>query len=109
MRLLCRHVLVALCVVALGSAAAAQRSDVEAREAALRQQFIAAYAAANGGLVTDDDAALRRYILYPYLRAARIDAALRRAEGEQACSLRSIPENRGVGARAISRSWIDRR
>ena len=47
----------------------------------MREQFRAAYAAANTGVVADDDPALRAYVLYPYLRAARIEQALGLAEG----------------------------
>ena len=68
--------------VAVGAllSAAASRADTEAN-AAVREQFRTAYAAAAAGIEADDPAALRAYVLYPYLRAARIERALERAQG----------------------------
>jgi soluble lytic murein transglycosylase len=60
--------------------AAAARADTEG-DAAVREQFRAAHAAAAVGIDVDDPAALRAYVLYPYLRAARIERALERAQG----------------------------
>ena len=65
---------------ALAWPTAAAQTAVE-DDAAMREQFRAAYAAANTGVVADDDTALRAYVLYPYLRAARIEQALGLAEG----------------------------
>ena len=70
-------------VAALGlaSAAGAAQVDTDATDAAVRVEFRAAYAAAVVGIETDDGEALRAYVLYPYLRAARIERALQRAQG----------------------------
>ena len=59
------HVVVGLLAAALCSSAAAEPTDAEARDAALREQFVAAYAAANAGVPSGDDEALRAYVLYP--------------------------------------------
>ena len=71
--------LAAVCVVAAGAFAAS--ADTESADAAAREQFRAAYAAAALGVETVDDEALRAYVLYPYLRAARLERALARAQG----------------------------
>jgi soluble lytic murein transglycosylase len=63
------------------AAAIAASAETESSEAAVREQFRAAYAAAAIGVGTADDEALRGYVLYPYLRAARLDRALARAQG----------------------------
>ncbi|HVJ29507.1 MAG TPA: hypothetical protein VNA66_04295, partial [Gammaproteobacteria bacterium] len=62
------------------AAAVAASADTESTEAAVREQFRAAYAAAGLGVETVDDEALRAYVLYPYLRAARLERALARAQ-----------------------------
>jgi soluble lytic murein transglycosylase len=66
----------------LASIAVSATAETEAHDAAARQQFVAAYAAAAVGIGADadDDAVLRVYLLYPYLRAARIERELRRAQ-----------------------------
>ncbi|HEY3519063.1 MAG TPA: hypothetical protein VGL98_18580, partial [Gammaproteobacteria bacterium] len=64
----------------VAAAAAAASADTETAEAAVREQFRAAYAAASLGVETVDDEALRAYALYPYLRAARLERALARAQ-----------------------------
>src|SRR5687767_4577031 len=69
--------LIASCVFALRAVAAPETED----DAALREQFRAAYSAAAVGLDTADDDGLRAYVLYPYLRAARLERALARAQG----------------------------
>src|SRR5262245_53485743 len=56
-------------------------ADPESAEAAVREQFRLAYAAAGLGVETIDDEALRGYVLYPYLQAARLERALARAQG----------------------------
>ncbi|HET7610084.1 MAG TPA: transglycosylase SLT domain-containing protein [Gammaproteobacteria bacterium] len=66
----------------LSSLALAARADADEGDAAVREQFRAAYAAAALGVETADDEALRAYVLYPYLRAARLDRALARAQGQ---------------------------
>jgi soluble lytic murein transglycosylase len=106
-----RHFAVALLLFALSATAAAQRSDAEARDAALREQFIAAYAAANAGLTSNDDEPLRGYILYPYLGAARIEAALRAADGpwhEADAAAREFLATSGTApvALALRRAWL---
>jgi soluble lytic murein transglycosylase len=49
--------------------------------AALRARFRASYEAAIAGVAHEDDRELRSYVLYPYLRAARLEYALSRAQG----------------------------
>lgn len=61
--------------VAVGAAA-----DTDGADAAIREQFRAAYAAAAAGVETADDDVPRGYVLYPYLRAARLARALARAQ-----------------------------
>ena len=56
-------------------------ADTESADAAVREQFRAAYAAASIGVETIDDEALRAYVLYPYLQAARLEHALARTQG----------------------------
>ena len=58
-------------------------ADADADESAdeLRARFRAAYTAASLDLDPVDDAQLESYVLYPYLRAARIELALVRAAG----------------------------
>jgi soluble lytic murein transglycosylase len=63
----------------VASVAIAASADTEDADA-VREQFRAAYAAATVGADTADDEALRAYVLYPYLRAARLDRALARAQ-----------------------------
>jgi soluble lytic murein transglycosylase len=72
--------LVAACVLA--APAIPTSADTDADDAAVRERFRAAYAAANVGVdAGGDDEALRAYMLYPYLRAARLESALARAQG----------------------------
>jgi soluble lytic murein transglycosylase len=47
---------------------------------ALRARFRASYDAAIAGVVLEDDRELRSYVLYPYLRAARLEHALSKTE-----------------------------
>lgn len=70
-------IVAAWCTFACGAAVA----EDEAEHAAVRERFKAAYAAAAAGIETSDDDELRAYVLYPYLRAARLERALQRAEG----------------------------
>ena len=56
-------------------------ADAAASDPLVREQFRAAYAAAAVGAETEDTPELRSYILYPYLRAARLSHALARAQG----------------------------
>ena len=67
-------------VYAVASVAAGAAADTESAEAAVREQFRAAYAAAALGVETADDEALRAYVLYPYLLGVRLERALARAQ-----------------------------
>ena len=71
----------AACILAAPAIAAS--ADSQAGDAAVREQFRAAYAAAALGVDASagDDEALRGYVLYPYLRAVRIERALARTLG----------------------------
>jgi len=72
----------ALTVCALAAAAIAVAAEPDARDA-VRNEFRAAYLAASVGIPAGEDSAeLRAYVLYPYLRAARIERTLARAQGE---------------------------
>jgi soluble lytic murein transglycosylase len=51
-------------------------ADADDEAAELRTRFRAAYATADANLDVADDIALRGYVLYPYLRTARIEHAL---------------------------------
>ena len=98
-----------LAVGALVSAAAA-RADTEADDA-VREQFRAVYAAAAAGLEADDSEALRAYVLYPYLRAARIERALERAQGawhEADVAAAEFLEEAGSApvAQTLRRAWL---
>jgi hypothetical protein len=96
LRVGCR--LVAAYVVA--SVAVGVSADTESADAAVREQFRAAYAAAALGVDTADDEALRAYVLYPYLRAARPRRALARAQGESHVSRR---RGRRISRRSATR------
>src|SRR6185503_7319120 len=65
----------------LSSLALAAFADADEGDAAVREQFRAAYAAAAIGVDTADGEALRAYVLYPYLRETRLERALARAQG----------------------------
>ena len=67
-------------VYAVASVAAGAAADTESAEAAVREQFRAAYAAAALGVETADDEALRAYVLYPYLLGVRLERTLARAQ-----------------------------
>ena len=100
---------VAACGLAWAAIAAAQ---TEAGVTAVREQFRAAYAAAAIGLdAAGDDDALRAYVLYPYLRAARIERALARAEGswheaDRAAAGFVAEAGDAPVARALRRAWL---
>jgi soluble lytic murein transglycosylase len=107
----CGGLAVVLGFVTLCSTAAAQPTETEARDAALRKQFVAAYEAANAGIVAGDDAALRGYALYPYLQAARLERALARAEGpwhetDAATEAFLAEAGRAPVAQALRRAWL---
>jgi soluble lytic murein transglycosylase len=65
----------------LASAALTARVAAQDDAVAVREQFRSAYAAAALGTAGDDSEALRAYVLYPYVRAARLAWALGRAQG----------------------------
>ncbi|HEY9182984.1 MAG TPA: hypothetical protein VIQ99_07275, partial [Gammaproteobacteria bacterium] len=93
------------CAVALPAAAA------EDADAAVREQFRAAYTAASTGLAADDDETLRAYVLYPYVRAARIAHALERAqqawtETDVATADFLAESGDAPVARALHRAWL---
>lgn len=71
---------IAALLVGVGAAAAADSDP----DAAVRAQFLAALAQAQAGSPpnTPDSAALKAYVLYPYLRAARLRARLQRGADE---------------------------
>src|SRR5262245_60351643 len=77
LRIGCRLAAAAYAIAAVFAASA----DTEGAETAVREQFRAAYAAAGVGVETVDDEALRGYVLYPYLQAARLERALARTQG----------------------------
>jgi len=65
----------------LSALALAAFADADEGDAAVREEFRAAYAAAAIGVDTPDGEALRAYVLFPYLREARFERALARAQG----------------------------
>ena len=98
--------LVAVCALV----APAQSVGADAEE--LRTRFQAAYAAADSTLGAVDDAELEGYVLYPYLRAARIARAL--AVAERAWSAAddaalSLVTEQGTGpvVAALRRTWLE--
>jgi soluble lytic murein transglycosylase len=96
---------------AFPSPAAAAPTDAEAHDAAVREQFRAAYAAPDVGIEANDDDALRAYVLYPYLRAARIARALARAEGawhetDVATAEFLAETGQAPVAQALRRAWL---
>ena len=98
-------------VIAACALAPAALADDEAANAALREQFRTAYAAAAVGLDAEGDDALRAYVLYPYLRAARLERALARAEGAWSdadlAAAAFVTELGGAPvARALRRAWL---
>ncbi len=65
----------------------------------------------HAGVVAADDAALRAYVLYPYLRAARIEQALGRAEGvwhDTDVAAAEFLQETGTTpvAQALRRAWL---
>lgn len=98
--------LVAVCALV----APAQSVGADAEE--LRTRFQAAYAAADSTLGAVDGAELEGYVLYPYLRAARIARAL--AVAERAWSAAddaalSLVTEQGTGpvVAALRRTWLE--
>lgn len=96
----------------LGSSQAASANDGEATDA-VRGEFRAAYAAASAGgdLEVRDSESLRAYVLYPYLRAARIDRALTRAQGawheaDAAAEAFLSETDSAPVARTLRRAWL---
>jgi soluble lytic murein transglycosylase len=104
-------ILAAACAVATSAVSAA--TDAEAADDAVRGEFRAAYAeaAAGGAAAVADSEALRAYVLYPYLRAARIERDLGRAEGvwheaDVAAEAFLGEADDGPLARALRRAWL---
>ena len=97
--------LVAVCALV----APAQSVGADAEE--LRTRFQAAYAAADSTLGAVDDAELKGYVLYPYLRAARIERALagpERAWNAADDAALSLVTEQGTepAAAALRRTWL---
>ncbi len=100
-------ILVAVCVLASTRASA----EEDASNAALRERFRAAYAAAAISVDDADDDALRAYVLYPYLHAARLERALARVEGawsdaDRAAAAFVAELGEAPVARALRRTWL---
>jgi soluble lytic murein transglycosylase len=96
-------------LAAVGVLAPALGTGADADE--LRTRFRAAYAAADTRPIAPDDAELQSYVLYPYLRAARIERALGgvapawNAADDAALAL--VTEQGGTPvAAALRRSWL---
>jgi len=103
--------LCSIVVAAFTLAPGAALAEDEARDAAVRERFRAAYAAAAIGVDADDDDALRSYVLYPYLRAARLEHALARAEGtwsdaDLAAAAFVAELGEAPVARQLRRAWL---
>jgi soluble lytic murein transglycosylase len=93
---------------ACGLSSAAAAAD---ETSAVRERFRAAYAAALVG-VEHDDTELRSYVLYPYLRAARLEHALTKARTEwepaDAATAEFLAETaRQPVARTTRRAWLE--
>jgi soluble lytic murein transglycosylase len=109
--LVAARALVVVCGLASATVGPAAEAETEAADAAVRQQFRAAYAAAAGLEDAGDDDTLRAYVLYPYLRAARIERALGRASGawhEADLAAAGFLAEAGDApvARALHRAWL---
>jgi soluble lytic murein transglycosylase len=78
-----RRTIVLAAAAVLTALAVATPARAASADDAVRTEFRAAYAAAAAGndAAAADSAALRGYLLYPYLRAARIERRLARAAG----------------------------
>jgi soluble lytic murein transglycosylase len=77
----------------------------------LRTRFRAAYAAAGSSQIAVDDAQLQSYVLYPYLRAARIERALGSAgrvwnAADDAALALVTEQGAAPVAAALRRSWL---
>jgi soluble lytic murein transglycosylase len=103
--------MVAAACLAVSAVSAATETD--AANDAVRGEFRAAYAAAatGGDETTADSAALRDYVLYPYLRAARIERRLARADGpwheaDAAAEAFLGEAGNAAVARALRRAWL---
>ena len=82
----------------------------ETTDAAIREQFRAAYALAGAGADAADEEALRGYVLYPYLRAARIERVLRAQntppDADAAAEAFLAEQGDAPVARALRRAWL---
>jgi soluble lytic murein transglycosylase len=98
-------------MLAIACALAAPAQGVGADVEELRTRFRAAYAAGDSTLAVADDAELQSYVLYPYLRAARIERALAgperawHAADDAASSLVAELDTTPV-ATALRRTWL---
>ena len=97
----------ALLVLAAALHPAVSSSD----DVGVRQRFLQALGSAASGAESGDDAALRAYVLYPYLQAERIRVALTMpataaAADERAAAFLSTYGTQPVGAQ-LRRSWLE--
>jgi soluble lytic murein transglycosylase len=105
------RVMLAVAAACMLASRAVAAPETDASDDELREQFRAAYTAASVGLDADDDA-LRAYVLYPYLRAARLATALTRAQGawhEADLAAAAFVAETGDApvARSLRRAWLE--
>jgi len=110
-RALLHRWLLAVCVC-LAAPLGAQPRDAGDARAETRERFVSAYRAAGLGIAGPaDDEQLRTYVLYPYVRAARIERELGRAGGPWQAADEAAAEFLGehgtapVGI-ALRRAWL---
>lgn len=100
-------------LLATGWCAAAAAATGEDELAAVRAEWIAAYAAASAPAPAADSEALRHYLLYPYLEAARLRAMLAGTHGPGATAADALAAEfvaRHGGepvASGLRRSWLE--
>ena len=92
-------------------ASPAYMAAAQAQPDAIREEFRAAYEAAVAGVEADADSeALRAYVLYPYLRAARLGRVLARAEGDWSdaddAAAAFLAGSEGPIALDVRRAWL---
>jgi soluble lytic murein transglycosylase len=102
---------IGLCAMLAAVCALAPALGIGADADELRTRFRAAYAAAGSSQTAVDDADLQRYVLYPYLRAARIEHALggaaRAWNAADDAALALVTEQGAAPvAAALRRSWL---
>jgi soluble lytic murein transglycosylase len=96
--------LAALCALAPAHGLGADADDLRAR-------FRAAYAAADSSQIAADDVELQSYVLYPYLRAVRIERALGGADrawsaADDAALALITEQGAAPVAATLRRSWL---